>query len=74
VKIYVNMALIILSIALTAAILLQSRGAMGGAFSGETIGGQYKTRRGLERTLFLITIGFAVAFFALVAVNVFLLR
>jgi preprotein translocase subunit SecG len=74
VQTYVNIALIVLSAALTIAILLQSRGAMGGSFSGETVGGQYKTRRGLERTLFMITIGFAVAFFVLVAVNVFLLK
>jgi hypothetical protein len=35
--------------------------------------GQYKTRRGLEKTLFQVTIGLTVAFFTLVIVNVFLL-
>jgi len=29
-------------------------------------GGMYKTRRGLEKTLFQVTIGLSVAFFALV--------
>ncbi len=65
---YVNIALIILSIALTAAILLQTRGGgLGSAFGGEGMtGGMYKTRRGLEKTLFQVTIGLSVAFFALV--------
>jgi hypothetical protein len=35
--------------------------------------GQYKTRRGLEKTLFQITIGLSTLFFVLVAVDVFLL-
>ncbi len=72
---FFNIALIILSLALVVAILLQAhRGGLGAVFGGEGIGGQYKTRRGLERTLFLITIGLSVAFFLLVIVNVFLLR
>ncbi|MBN1121666.1 MAG: preprotein translocase subunit SecG [Anaerolineae bacterium] len=65
---YVNIALIILSVALTAAILLQTRGGgLGSAFGGDGMaGGMYKTRRGLEKTLFQITIGLSVAFFVLV--------
>jgi preprotein translocase subunit SecG len=70
---YFNIALIILSVVLTVAILLQAHGGMGSAFGGDSVGGQYKTRRGLEKTLFQVTIGFAVVFFALVVVNVFLL-
>ncbi len=68
---YVNIALIILSIALTAAILLQTRGGgLGSAFGGEgMMGGMYKTRRGLEKTLFQVTIGLSVAFFVLVIVS-----
>ncbi len=71
---YFNIALIILSVALTAAILLQSRGGgLGNLIGGESIGSQYKTRRGLEKTLFQVTIGLAVAFFVLVIVKVFVL-
>ena len=69
---YFNIALIVLSVALGVAILLQAHGGMGGAFGGEALG-QYKTRRGLEKTLFQVTIGFSVAFFLLVIINVFLL-
>ncbi len=71
-QIYLNIALIILSAALVAAIMLQSRsGGLGSVFGGDTLGGQYKTRRGLEKTLFQITIGLSVAFFVLVIADVF---
>lgn len=68
-----NIALIILSVALIAAILLQSRGGgLGSAFGGDAMaGGQYKTRRGLEKTLFQITIGLSVAFFVLIIIATF---
>lgn len=69
-----NIALIILSVVLTVAILLQTHGGLGGVFGGDTISGQYRTRRGLQKTLFQVTIGFAAAFFVVVLVNVFLLN
>ena len=72
-QIYVDIALIILAIMLTIAIVLQTHGGLGGAFGGE-VTGAYKTRRGLEKTLFQLTIGAAVVFFVLVIVNVYLLR
>jgi preprotein translocase subunit SecG len=51
----------ILAVALTAAILLQQRGTgLGGAFGGEVTA--YRSRRGIERTLFRLTIVLAVLF------------
>ncbi len=48
-------AQIILAIALIASILLQQRGTgLGGAFGGEVTA--YRSRRGIERTLFRLTI------------------
>ncbi len=45
----------ILAVALLVAILLQQRGAgVGGAFGGEITA--YRSRRGIERTLFRLTI------------------
>lgn len=72
---YFYIALIILSVALVAAILLQSRGGgLGSAFGGDAMaGGQYKTRRGLEKLLFQVTIGLSAAFFVLVIVTTFFL-
>ena len=68
--IYLNIAQIIVSAALTAIILLQvSSGGMGGMFGG-TESAVFKTRRGVELTIFRITIGFAVAFFIITILNV----
>jgi preprotein translocase subunit SecG len=69
-QIYLNVAQIIVSVALVAIILLQVRSSgLGGAFGG-TESAIYKTRRGLERTLFNITIGLSVAFFLITLLNV----
>ncbi len=51
----------ILSIALVALVLLQTKGGLGGLFGGE--GSVFHRRRGVEKTLFNVTIGLAVAFF-----------
>ncbi|MDY7078843.1 MAG: preprotein translocase subunit SecG [Chloroflexota bacterium] len=68
--IYLNIAQIIISVALIVIILLQVRsGGMGGIFGG-TETAVYKTRRGIERTLFNITIGLSVAFFVITIINV----
>jgi preprotein translocase subunit SecG len=58
---YVQIIQIILSIALVGVVLLQSRGSgFSATFSSDT--SIYRTRRGVERTLFQFTIGLAVAF------------
>ncbi len=54
-------AQMILAVALVASILLQQRGTgLGGAFGGEVTA--YRSRRGIERTLFRLTILLAVLF------------
>jgi preprotein translocase subunit SecG len=53
---------IILGIALTGLILIQSKGMGLGAAFGSRIG-QYSTRRGVEKTVFSLTIILAVLFF-----------
>ena len=61
-------AQMILAIALLAAILLQQRGTgLGGAFGGEVTA--YRSRRGIERTLFCMTIVLAVLFVAFSLLN-----
>jgi preprotein translocase subunit SecG len=51
----------ILAAALVGSILLQQRGTgLGGAFGGEVTA--YRSRRGIERTLFRLTIVLAVLF------------
>ena len=69
-----NLAMIIVSFALIAVILLQSRGAgLGGLTGGEYGGAGYHVRRGVERLLFQLTIVLCVVFFTLAILNVILL-
>ena len=58
---YLNVAQIVLSIALVAAILLQVRGGgLGGIFGQpDTV---YRTKRGVERILFQLTIVLVILF------------
>ncbi len=67
---YLSIAQIILSVALIIAIILQSKEAGLGGLTGADTGGVFRARRGVERTLFFITIGLAVAFFIVAIVNV----
>ncbi|MCC6190995.1 MAG: preprotein translocase subunit SecG [Anaerolineales bacterium] len=67
---YLSLAQIILSVALIAAIILQSKSAGLGGLSGVDTGGVFRARRGVERTLFFVTIGLSVAFFLVAIVNV----
>lgn len=53
---------IIISVAIVALVLLQTKGSgLGGIFGGD--GGVYRTRRGIEKTLYQATIGLTVLFF-----------
>ena len=62
------LAQMILGAALIASILLQQRGTgLGGAFGGEVTA--YRSRRGIERTLFRMTIVLAVLFAAFSLLN-----
>lgn len=71
--IYVDIIQIILSISLVAAIILQSKGAgLGGLTGGSEGGGVFRARRGVEKLLFNITIGLAIAFFITAVINVIL--
>lgn len=69
---YFNIASIIVSVALVAIILLQSRGAgLGGLGGGDVGGGSgYHVRRGIERLLFNVTIALSVVFFTLALLTV----
>jgi preprotein translocase subunit SecG len=58
-------ALILTSIALVVSIILQSKGAGLGGLTGSDAGGVFSARRGIEKTLFWVTIVFSVLFFVL---------
>ena len=65
---FVQVAQIIIALVLIVIILLQTKGSsFSGAMGGDS-GSIYHSRRGLEKTLFQLTIGLAIVF---VAVAVF---
>lgn len=54
---------IIFSVAVTLFVLLQTRSAgLGSAFGGSSAGSVFKTRRGVERLVFNLTVVFIVLF------------
>lgn len=71
---YLYIVQIIISMAVIILVIVQSKGSggLGGLFGGGDSGGVYKTRRGVERTLFQVTIGLGVAFLLFSVLNVLL--
>ena len=68
---YLNLAQLLISIVLIVVVLLQSRGGdIGAAFGGGGGGASFRTRRGLEKTLFQLTIVLAVIFVGMSALSV----
>lgn len=63
---YLNIALIIISVLLILSVIIQSKGAGLGGLTGADTGSIFTARRGIERTLFWVTIALSVIFFALV--------
>jgi preprotein translocase subunit SecG len=62
---FLQISLIITSIALILSVILQSKGAGLGGLTGADTGGVYTARRGIEKTLYWATIILSVLFFAL---------
>ena len=60
---FISFAVILVVCLLVTSILLQVKGAGGGLFGGGEA--QFRTRRGVEKTLFQITIGLGILFVAL---------
>ena len=62
---YLHIGLIITSVALIVSVILQSKGAGLGGLTGVDSGSVFTARRGIEKTLFYVTITLSVLFFAL---------
>jgi preprotein translocase subunit SecG len=63
---YLYLAVIVVSVALIAIILLQGKGVgLGGLTGGDFSGSGYHVRRGLEKLLFNVTIVLSALFFIL---------
>ncbi|MCH7718233.1 MAG: preprotein translocase subunit SecG [Chloroflexi bacterium] len=70
---YLNLAQLLISVILIIVVLLQTRGGdIGAAFGGGGGGGgsSFRTRRGLEKTLFQLTILLAFVFVGVSALSV----
>ena len=61
-KDFINIAQIIIATLLTLVLLLQAKGSGIGTALGGGSGGSFRTRRGVEKTLFQLTIVLAVVF------------
>ncbi|MCK4723243.1 MAG: preprotein translocase subunit SecG [Dehalococcoidia bacterium] len=67
---YLNIAQIIIAVCLISAIMLQVRGGgLGGIFGSQT--GTYRTKRGMEKTLFQLTVILAAIF---IIISIFAVR
>ena len=64
-ELYIDIAMIITSIALIVSVILQSKGAGLGGLTGGDSGGIFTARRGIEKVLFRLTIGLSFLFFIL---------
>ncbi len=65
-----NVAIIIVSVALIASVLLQSKGVGLGGLAGGDTGGVYTQRRGIEKVMYYITIALSVVFLILAIISV----
>jgi preprotein translocase subunit SecG len=72
VNLYIDIALIITSVALVISVVLQNKGIGMGGLTGSDSGGVFTARRGIEKTLFWITIILSVVFFILTVTAVIL--
>jgi preprotein translocase subunit SecG len=70
VETFLDFSLIIISIALITSVILQSKGAGLGGLTGADTGGIFTARRGIEKTLFWVTIVLSVVFFILAIATV----
>ena len=70
----INLAQVIVSTILIALILLQQRGSegLGSTFGGDSSGTAYRTRRGAEKIIFIVTIILSAVFVVLAVVSVYL--
>lgn len=67
---YLSIVQIIIATSLIALVIIQARGGgLGGIFGSDSA--VYKTRRGVERTLFNATVGMSIAFFLLAIITLF---
>jgi preprotein translocase subunit SecG len=69
IRLILNISQIVVSVLLITAVLLQQRGTgLSATFGGE--GNIYRTKRGIEKALFILTIVLSIIFFAIAIANI----
>ena len=69
IRLILNIAQIAVSVLLIAAVLLQQRGTgLSATFGGE--GNIYRTKRGIEKGLYIVTIVLAIVFFGIALADI----
>jgi len=69
IRLILNVSQIVVSALLIAAVLLQQRGTgLSATFGGE--GNIYRTKRGIEKGLFIVTIVLAIVFFGIALADI----
>lgn len=71
-KSILDISMIITSVALVASIVLQSKEAGLGGIGGAEVTSTFSTRRGLERTLFRVSVILSILFFSLAIYTVYI--
>ncbi len=67
---FFQIALIITSLALILSVVLQSKGIGLGGLTGQDSGSVFSARRGIEKTLFWVTVTLAIVFIVLVVATI----
>jgi preprotein translocase subunit SecG len=69
IRLILNISQIVISVLLVAAVLMQQRGTgLSATFGGE--GNIYRTKRGIEKVLFIGTIVLSIVFFGIALANI----
>jgi len=67
----ITIAQVVFAVGLIILILMQnSGGGLSGVFGGSEVANAYRTKRGMEKTIFLLTIIFSILFFGASLANV----
>jgi len=67
----ITIAQVVFAVGLIILILMQNRGGgLSGVFGGSEVANAYRTKRGMEKTIFLLTIIFSILFFGASLANV----
>ncbi len=70
---FISIAQVVSAVLLIVLVLLQNRGGgLSGVFGGSEVMGDYRTKRGMEKNIFVLTVIFSIIFLGLSLANIFI--